>query len=115
MVYLNAGELDQRITLQEPPAGLDDLGQAEGDWTDLLTDISAKVDTRPGQEFFAAGQDHDTYPATFSIRYREGLHERMRVVWRERIYHLVGGPIDVKGQRVRIDLQCVAGKKVGQE
>lgn len=116
MVYINAGDLDQFITLQQRASGVDALGNANGAWENVsgLTDIRAKVDTRPGQDFFAAGQDQATYPATFRIRYRETITSTMRVVWRGQVFEIVGQPINVKGANVAIDLQCIAGQKDGR-
>lgn len=108
-MYLNAGELDQFITVQQRAAGQDSRGQPNGAWADHLVNIRAKVDTRPGQDVFGGGQEQPTLPVTFRIRYRTGLHERMRVVWRGQAYELVGQPINVKGANVAIDLPCVAG------
>ena len=51
----------------------------------------------------------DALPVTFRIRYRTGVHERMRVLWRGLPYELVGQPIDVKGAKVALDLPCVQG------
>lgn len=108
-MYINAGDLDQFITLQQRAAGVDAHGQPNGAWSDVLVDIRAKVDTRPGQDFVGAGQEQSTLPVTFRIRYRAGVHERMRVVWRGLPYELVGQPIDVKGAKVALDLPCVHG------
>ena len=109
MIYINAGDLDQFITLQERAAGQNAHGQANGAWSAALTDIRARVDTRPGADPFVAGQEHATMPVTFRIRYRAGVHERMRVLWRGVPYELVGQPINVQGANVALDLPCVAG------
>lgn len=108
-MHLNAGELDQVITVQQRAAGKDSRGQPNGAWSDYLVDIRAKVDTRPGQDVFGGGQEQPTLPVTFRIRYRTGLHERMRVLWRGQYYELVGQPINVKGAGVALDLPCVTG------
>ncbi len=115
MIYVNAGELDQFVTLQErDDAGVDSLGQPNGAWVDVFTDIRARADTRPGRDMFAAGQDQATLSTTFRIRYREGVHERMRLLWRGQVYEIVGQPLNVQGANVAIDLVCVAGQKDGR-
>lgn len=115
-VTINAGELDQLITLQERASDARDTrGQASAAWVNAFTDIMARADTRPGGDFFGAGQDRATHQVTFRIRFREGVHERMRVLWRGQLYELVGRPIDVKGAGVALDLQCVAGTGEGLE
>lgn len=119
-MYLNAGDLDQFVTLQKRATGLDSLGNANGAWENVsgLTDIRAKVDTRPGQDFFAGGQDQATAPATFRIRWSETrwstITPAMRLTWRGQVFEIVGQPINVKGADVAIDLQCIAGAKDGR-
>lgn len=114
-LHLNAGDMDQLITLQERGADTRDAhGQATGAWVNVFTDICAKADTRQGGDFFAAGQDHATMQVTFRIRHRAGVHERMRVLWKGQLYELVGRPVDVKGQGVALELACVAGTGEGR-
>lgn len=116
MAYINAGELDQLVTLQQRAAGQNAHGQASGAWENvtLMDNIRARVDTRPGRDAFGAGQEVPTGAATFRIRYRPGVHERMRVMWRGVAYEIVGQPINVQGANVAIDLQCVAGTGDGR-
>lgn len=115
MLYINAGDLDQRITLQQRASGQNTLGQANGAWGNVsgLVDIYARADTRPGADGFAAGQDRPTSPVTFRIRYSatrwSTITAQMRVMWKGVAHELVGQPIDVGGKRVAIDLPCVAG------
>lgn len=108
---IQAGELDQQITFQQRAAGTNAHGQPNGAWANVtgLVDIWAKVDTRPGQDGFAAGQEHASAPVTFRIRYRTTVNERMRVMWRDVPHEIVGKIIDVKGAKVALDVQCVAG------
>jgi SPP1 family predicted phage head-tail adaptor len=108
-MYLNAGDLDQYVTLQQRAAGNNAHGQAAGAWVNVFTNIRARVDTRPGADRFAAGLEHASSPVTFRIRYREGVHERMRVLWRGVVHEVVGQPVDVKGAGVAIDITAVAG------
>lgn len=114
-MYLNAGELDQRITVQaranDTPDG---HGQATAAWVNVLTDIAAKVDTRPGQDLVAAAQEQATLPVTFRIRYRTTINDRMRVLWRGQVYELLGQPINVRGANVALDLPCIAGLSEGR-
>ncbi len=113
---IDAGDFDQQITLQQRAAGVDSLGNANGAWENVsgLTSIWAKVDTRPGQDFFAAGQDQATYPVTFRVRYRTTILSTMRVVWKSQVFEIVGQPINVKGAGDALDIQCIAGAKDGR-
>ena len=113
-VHINAGDLDQQITLQQRVADTRDAhGQANGAWADVAT-VWARADTRQGGDSFAAGQEHATMQVTFRIRYRTDVHERMRVLWRGQVHELVGRPVNVKGADVALDLPCVAGTGDGR-
>ena len=113
-LHLNAGDMDQLITLQERASDARDTrGQANAAWVNVLTDICARADTRPGSDYFAAGQHHGTQQVTFRIRHRAGVHERMRVLWRGQLFELTGRPVDVRGAGVALDLPCIAGTGEG--
>lgn len=115
MIYLNAGDLDQFITLQQRAAGQNAHGQASGAWGNVsgLVDIRARADTRQGGDGFGAGQDRPTSQVTFRMRWSETrwttIKASMRVMWRGKAHEIVGEPINVKGADVAIDLMCVAG------
>ena len=117
MIYLQAGDLDQYITFQERAAGLNSHGQANGAWGNVsgLVDIRARVDTRPGQDTFGAGQERATAPVTFRIRYRATPHERMRVMWRGVPHEIIGRIVNVQGANVALDVTAVAGVADGQQ
>lgn len=62
-----------------------------------------------GADFYQAGQVHSEISTIFRIRYRTGLDETMRVVWRGAIYDIKAPPADFNGMREWIDLLCVEG------
>ena len=64
-MYLNAGELDQVITVQQRAAGQDSRGQPNGAWSDYLVDISP------------------SNPNLFSEALREAGASEMKVFWGE--------------------------------
>lgn len=110
---LNAGELDQRITLQSPSASVDALGQRVETWSTVAT-VWAKATPLRGREFFAAGAMQSEAVVRFAIRYRAGLTGAMRVLWRSVPHALVAEPMDVDGQKVALELMCSAGIRDGQ-
>lgn len=109
---LNAGELDQRITVQSPSATVDALGQRVETWTDVAT-LKAKATPLRGREFFAAGAMQSEATVRFIIRYRTGITGAMRVVWRGVAHAIVAEPMDVDGQKVALELMCAAGVRDG--
>jgi SPP1 family predicted phage head-tail adaptor len=109
---LNAGQLDQRITVQSPSASVDALGQRVETWTQVAV-LWAKATPLRGREFFAAGAMQSEAAVKFTIRYRTGITGAMRVLWRGVPHALVAEPMDVNGQKVALELMCAAGVRDG--
>lgn len=105
---LNAGQLDQRITLQSPSSSVDALGQRVETWSDVEP-IWARAQPARGREFFAAGGMQGEASVVFTIRYRTGVTREMRVMWRGVPHAIVADPVDVGGARVAMELVCSAG------
>lgn len=110
---LNAGELDQRITVQTPASTVDALGQRTETWTDVAT-LWAQAQPLRGREFFAAGQVQSEAAVRFRIRYRTGIDGTMRVLWRGVPHAIVAEPMDVDGGKHTLELMCSAGIRDGQ-
>jgi SPP1 family predicted phage head-tail adaptor len=118
---INAGRLDQRIKLQQRamPATLNERGEDVSPWVDVDVGTAdgmlwASADPRRGSEFFAAQQIQAEGPCLFQIRWRSGVHERMRVLWRDLPYAILSPPIDAYGSRESLDLYCASGVRDGQ-
>lgn len=112
-VHLNAGDLDQQITLQAPASTVDALGQRVESWSDVAT-VWARALPLRGREFFAAGQTQSEATVRFVLRYRSDIAANMRVLWRGLAHAVIGDPIDVGGQKVALELMCTAGVKDGR-
>lgn len=83
------GQLDQRIRIQEPvitdgSAGSDIVSS----WADVVT-VWASVTQRLGGESMEADRLTYNESTLFTIRYREGLNVRMRVVLGTFAYQIV--------------------------
>ena len=111
-MHLNAGDLNQRITLQSKAAGVDALGQDSTTWSDVAT-VWAQAQPIRGREYFAAGQTQSEVSVRFRIRYRSGIDSTMRVLWNSQA-HDIESVIDVNGARVALELMCLAGVKDGR-
>jgi len=108
-----AGNLNQRITLQQRAATQDGLGQAAGVWQDVAT-VWGRAQPLRGREFFAAGQTQAAAEVKFTIRYRAGLLPSMRVLWRGQPHDMVAPPIEVEGGREYLELMCATGVRDGR-
>jgi SPP1 family predicted phage head-tail adaptor len=105
-----AGKLDQRITLQAPGTTEDALGQPIAGWTDVAT-VWAEAAPMRSRELTAGGAASSQIEVVFRLRYRTGLDASMRVLWRGVPYALVGDPVDVRGGRHTLELNCASGAR----
>lgn len=84
---MNPGDLDQRITIQTLSEAADDFGQRIQTFS-TLANVWAKVEERRGNEGEKGNQIVATKVVDFVIRYKTGLNERMRVVYRGNTYKI---------------------------
>lgn len=110
---MQAGRLNQMITIQQPSASKDALGQRMETWADVAT-VWASARPLRGREFFAAGQMQSEAAVEFGIRYLAGITGAMRVLWRGVPHALVAEPMDVDGRTQELKLLCSAGIRDGQ-
>jgi SPP1 family predicted phage head-tail adaptor len=109
---VNAGKLDQRITLQAPSASVDSLGQRVETWGAVVA-VWANVEPLRGREFVAAGAINSEAQVKVRMRYRAGVTPAMRVLWRGVPHAIVAEPVDVAGGRHTLELLCSAGIRDG--
>jgi SPP1 family predicted phage head-tail adaptor len=84
-----AGELDRRITIQTLSLTKDSEGGMADDWSNLAT-VWAKVRNLSGNERRVTVEGGQVAEARteFTIRYRSGLNERMRVSYAGKVYNI---------------------------
>ncbi len=82
---MNPGDFDQRITIQNVTESVDTFGQRVQSFSTLAV-VWAKVEEKRGMEGEQSNQIVATRMVEFLIRYRAGLNERMRVVYRGNTY-----------------------------
>ncbi len=110
---MQAGRLNQLITLQQPSTSSDALGQRVEAWTDVDT-VWASAQPVRGREFFAAGQMQSEASVKFTLRYRADVVGTMRVLWRGVPHAIVAEPIDVNGGMHTLELMCSGGIRDSQ-
>lgn len=82
---MNPGDFDQRITIQNVTESVDTFGQRVQSFSTLAV-VWAKVEEKRGMEGEQSNQIVATRMVEFLIRYRAGLNERMRIVYRGNTY-----------------------------
>ena len=110
---INPGALNQRLTLQQPAASLNGLGETAGSWTDVAT-VWGQAQPLRGREFLAAAQLQSTLDVRFRIRYRADVRATWRVLWQGEAHEIVGEPINVDGAGVLLELMCTKGIRDGR-
>lgn len=110
---LAAGDLRERVTLQQRAETLDSIGENTAGWVDLVT-VWANAEPLSGREYFAAGQQQQVVDVRFRIRYRSDVTGLMRVVWRGEPHDILGPPINVGGRREYLELMAMKGSRDGR-
>lgn len=110
---LAAGDLRERVTIQQRPVSLDSIGENTAAWVDVAT-VWASAEPLSGREYFASGQQQQTVDVRFRIRYRADVTGAMRVLWRGQVHDIVGPPINFQGRREFLELMTVQGQRDGR-
>lgn len=105
---INVGQYDQRVMLQQPTPGRDDAGQPLTTFSDV-GEAWAKVRPTRGRDFVAADGKQATIDVQFCLRYRADVLSTWRVLWGGIPYDIQGEPVNVKGARVELELNCIKG------
>lgn len=96
-----------RIDIQELTETLDSYGQAIKSWSNLETNLPAKYEPFAGQETIRGDQVEAGVKAVFTIRYRNDLNSKMRVIFDGETYGIVHVK-RVEGGKRYIELHCRA-------
>ena len=84
------GKLDRKITFQVKDTERNRANEpAEVGWNDYAVNVWARVDERSGNEQYRGDKEYAYTITTFTIRYRLGLKEGMRILFNNRIYDLL--------------------------
>lgn len=108
MIETVAGDLNQRIRIDQRVKSENARGEITYTWAPLITVYAQAVPLR-GRDFFAAAQTQSEITTRFRIRYRTGIDPTMRICWKGALYQIKAPPMEVNGGREWIDLMCRAG------
>lgn len=103
---MNAGKLDQRVTVERFTTTTDSWGQPIETWAPLFT-CWAAVEPLVGREFIAAQAAQSEVTARIRMRYRPGLTAQDRVIHDGKTYNIVS-VIDVRSENRELVLMCKA-------
>jgi SPP1 family predicted phage head-tail adaptor len=88
MRSIRAGDLDQRITLQQITETRDSFGGVTETWTDVAT-VWAGISMLSGRESFAAQHVYAEATHRVIVRYRTGVDAKMRVKWGSKYLNII--------------------------
>ena len=103
---MQAGKLDQRVTLERFTTTHDDWGSPIEAWAPLAT-VWAAVEPLNGREYIAAMQAQAETTARIRMRYRPGITQQDRVIHEGKTYG-IEAVLDVRSQGKALVLMCKA-------
>lgn len=120
---MQPGELRHRITIQRKSSSQDDWGEPIDEWSDVWTNVPAKIEASSGREFWSAQQVQAEVITEITIRWRDGVTPMHRIIHQTSlqaavspqeltIYDILGSIEDTTGRRW-LTLACVRRSNPG--
>ena len=110
---MQAGKLRHRITLQKPvKAQSPATGAIVNSWADVAT-LWADINDLSVREFVAAQAGQSEVTSRITIRYRDDVTNKHRILYRGRIYNIQGVLADDKSGSEYLTLPCSQGVNDG--
>lgn len=105
LVSVRSAQLRQKATIQQDTGNTrNSAGEHVANWTTFATCRAQKVH-QTSREFFAAQKVNAEMTDLFIIRYRSGVDAKMRLVFDEKTYDIIGAP-DPDGRRRELHVLC---------
>lgn len=101
---MEAGSLRESITIKQRVSTQDGYGAVADTWSTVCT-TRASFSPLAGREYFFARQMNSPAEAKFTIRYRAGINEDMRIAHRGSDYHIIS-VVNVGGIRKELLMYC---------
>lgn len=113
---MTAGLLNQRITVRHQVTTKNTVGEPVKTWHPLYEDMSAQLMKSASTEPFEASQLQNINRSRFRVRYRSDISitAAMQIVWKGRLYGIVGDPVNVRGQNEWLDIEVISGARDGR-
>lgn len=103
---MQAGRLDQRITLEAATTEPSGWGQPVETWAPVAT-VWAAVEPLAGREYFAADAAQSEVTTRMRMRWRPGIKGQMRVQHAGTVYN-IKSVIDIRSGRRELVLMCTS-------
>lgn len=100
---MRSGRLRERVTVEVRDETLTDSGTPDGGWVEFVSRRAAVREVE-GKEGYEADQSVARQTHEVRMRYVADLTRDMRVVWRERILHILAFVVDER--RREIVMKC---------
>jgi SPP1 family predicted phage head-tail adaptor len=102
---MNPGRLRHKIDIEVESTTQNTFGEQTQSWSVFLNDISASISPISGREFFSADMVNAEITHKIRIRYRTGMHPKMRVKFGTR-YFDIQAVINFEERNKEILLMC---------
>jgi len=96
---MKAGKLRHLVQIQRYIEAPDDLGEPIKGY-ELFANAYAEIRPLLGRENFAEKQLNSTQTHKIKIRYIEGIESTMRIVFDNRIFELIGFPVNFEERNI---------------
>ena len=110
---MNAGDLEQLVTIERKTATADGGGGVTETWAALATDpqVWANVEAKSGRESLVEGRQTAIFVVVFTIWNRDDITELDRIIWDDVAYN-IRGILRSGGRRMMLRIEAERG--VGQ-
>jgi len=103
---MRAGRLNKLVTIQQVIETRDSKGGVVESWGSFA-EVWASIEPLVGREYFESKQINAELTAKIRIRYLEGVHSKMRILYDDRVFEIVSPPIDVREGNRELVLMCM--------
>lgn len=103
---MNAGRLNQIITVERPTISKDDYGANQTTWNNIIT-TRADVQFDGGNRITENNEIIHSYTKTFTIRYYHKVDEKDRILWEEKHYRILSIEKDKDKQTITIRTELI--------
>jgi len=100
------GQRNKLITLCKPTKTFDAAGTAVSTYTDLTPQVYAKISTSRSDEAIQAMAVSGSAIHNVNIRYRTDVRGNWRIKFGNKIFSIIGPPIDIDMAHKELDIKC---------
>ena len=85
---MRSGRLNRRVTIQALSISKDQFNADIESWVDVTT-VWAQIEPLRGREYWQAKQVVGEVTGRITIRYQQGIDEKMRIVYGDKTYNIL--------------------------